>query len=928
MAAGEKIKRRDFLKLPVAAALPGWAGEALAASGGAAPGAATGPVNGAAIVVPPDDPIATSAPCQHAVEALVESLQSHRVPVHRLTQISQVPRGSACLVIAGADSALARGHLKQSGVRLPQQPEAFVLAPARQRAQAFLLACARDPRGLAYAVLEVADRIQYATDPLASLTIRKPEAEAPANAVRGINRCFVSDVEDKPWFNDRALWPRYFSMLAAQRFNRFSLTLGLGYDFPRGLRDVYFYFAYPFLVRVPGYDVTAVPLPAAERDRNLQTLRAISDLAVAHGLEFHLGLWTHAYQWQDSPDANYTIQGLTPQTHAPYCRDALATVLAACPSISGITLRIHGESGIPEGSYDFWKTVFDGAVKAGRRLELNLHAKGIDQKMIDLALTTGLPVTVSPKFWAEHMGLAYQQASIRELEMPHAAHQPKGYFTLSSGSRSFTRYGYADLLREDRRYGIIYRIWPGSRRVLLWGSADFAAGYGRSSSFCGSQGVDLLEPLSFKGRHGSGLPGGRCAYADRSLQPPYDWMKFLYTYRVWGRLVYNPGADPESWRRTLRREFAGAAPAMENALAHASRILPLVTTAHAPSAANNSYWPEIYTNMPLVDAARNHIYGDTPAPKILGNVSSFDPILFSSVNECAEELVKGQASGKYSPLDVANWLEDLAAQSLQYLMSAQAQAADSASPGLRRAADDINIQCGIGRFFAWKLRSGVLYGIYQQTGEREALQKALEFTRKAIAAWAEMAHAASRPYRRDITYGYDDHQRRDWLFRVAGMEDDAADLEKLLAAPQEPNQTGKAEQARAAIERVVARPAPPNVLCRHNPPARFDRGRDLPLALSVGAGAGEGAAQPLAPNGPINVQLRYRHVNQSEHYQTAPMQREAGDYRAIIPAAYTQTEYPLQYFFVLSTDARTAWSFPGLGPSLSNQPYFVVRSKA
>lgn len=46
-----------------------------------------------------------------------------------------------------------------------------------------------------------------------------------------------------------------------------------------------------------------------------------------------------------------------------------------------------------------------------------------------------------------------------------------------------------------------------------------------------------------------------------------------------------------------------AAPA-EAALASASRILPLVTTAHHPSAANNRYWPEMYTNMPVGDEAR------------------------------------------------------------------------------------------------------------------------------------------------------------------------------------------------------------------------------------------------------------------------------------------------------------------------------------
>ena len=47
-------------------------------------------------------------------------------------------------------------------------------------------------------------------------------AERPANVIRSVTRLFTSDVEDKPWYNDREMWPQYLSMLAAQRFNRFN----------------------------------------------------------------------------------------------------------------------------------------------------------------------------------------------------------------------------------------------------------------------------------------------------------------------------------------------------------------------------------------------------------------------------------------------------------------------------------------------------------------------------------------------------------------------------------------------------------------------------------------------------------------------------------------------------------------------------------
>ena len=97
------------------------------------------------------------------------------------------------------------------------------------------------------------DRRQFLLATAAAPLLRAADPPAAAR-VRGMMRLFVSDVEDKPWFNDREMWPAYFSMLAEQRFNRFQLAFGIGYDFLREVTDAYFVFAYPFLLDVPGYE--------------------------------------------------------------------------------------------------------------------------------------------------------------------------------------------------------------------------------------------------------------------------------------------------------------------------------------------------------------------------------------------------------------------------------------------------------------------------------------------------------------------------------------------------------------------------------------------------------------------------------------------------------------------------------------------------
>lgn len=876
------INRRAFLKCSAAAAAVRAAGWAYGGSG--------------AFLVDLNDPIAAAAPVRWAVAGLQASLNAAHVPA--TTRIAIAARGTS----------LARGILAGSRAALPDTPESLALVRGQSGGKRVLLACGSDVRGLVYAVLELKDRIDYAADPQTALSLPEAVIETPANRIRAISRCFVSDIEDKPWFYDREMWPQYLSMLAAQRFNRFALTFGIGYDFLSNIRDCYLHFAYPFLVSVPGYSVKAVGLPDEERDRNLEMLRFISNEAAARGLQFQLGLWTHGYQWTNSPHANYTISGLNAENHAAYSAAALHAVLQACPAITGVTFRIHGESGVTEGSYSFWKTVFDGIVRTGRKIEIDMHAKGIDQPMIDMALGTGLPVNVSPKYWAEHMGLPYHQAAIREVEMPKRNASDKGFFALSSGSRSFLRYGYGDLLAENRRYGVLHRMWPGTQRLLLWGDPKMAAAYGRASSFCGSEGMELLEPLSFKGRKGSGIAGGRCAYADAGLRPKWDWEKYQYTYRVWGRLLYNPAAEPDVWRRYLRKQFGNAAEPVEAALSNAGRILPLVTTAHLPSAANNNFWPEMYTNMPIVDASRKHPYGDTPAPKRFGTVSPLDPELFSHVDDFAGELLAGEKSGKYSPLQVAQWLDRLSADASKSLAAVQAR--ERAEIEFRRVSIDVAVQSGLGRFFAAKLRSGVFYALYDRTGDVGALRRAIEEYRGARAAWIELADRAKDAYAADVTFGFDQHLRGHWRDRIAAIDADIADMERRVetanAGPAAPPE--RLQQALNGAGLVTL----PEIECRHEPARTFQPGQPLTIDLSP------------RDSRLVSVRLHFRHVNQGELFQDQEMETRPSGYRAAIPAEYTNSPFPLLYFFEMKT-ADAAWIHPGLGPDLCNQPYYVVR---
>jgi hypothetical protein len=889
-------ERREFLKQAGLAA-----GSLLGAGGTSA--APLGEPRAVWIVLGARHMLASASPVRWAAEHLGQSLGARGMQSRIVGRPGDAPAGDLVVLADGPPPAA-----REPALALTE--EAFTITEGQIGGRDAVLVRARDPRGYVYALTELADRVALSNDPGPALASVETRGQ-PANAIRSCMRLFCSDVEDLPWFRDRAFWTEYLSMLVTQRFNRFNLSFGLGYDFTTGIRDAYLHFAYPFLLAVPGYDVRATNLPDSDRDANLEMLRFISDQAALRGLHFQLGLWTHAYQWTDSPEANHRIEGLTPDRLGPYCRDALTLLLRECPNVAGLTIRTHGESGISEGSYDLWRMVFEGARRSGRPVELDLHAKGIDRTMIDVALQTGLPVVVSPKFWAEHMGLPYHQAWIRPTELPQRE-RGDGLFARSAGARSFLRYGYGDLLDEQRRYGILHRMWPGTQRVLLWGDPEFAAAYARNAGFCGTQGAEVMEPLSFKGRKGSGRKGPRTGYADAPLVTRYDYEKYLYAYRLWGRLLYDPDAPAESWQRLLRRQYGAAAAPVEASLAASSRILPLLTTAHTPSAANNHWWPEMPVHMSILDASHPEPFTDTPVPRRFGTVSPLDPQLFASADDFARELVEGAPSGRYTPAEVAVALDLFADEAAARLNQARSQAPHPRSPEFRRVFVDTTVQVELGRFFAEKLRAACLYALFERTRDPGMLASAVGSYSRAREVWTRIAGVTRGVYVDDVTYGPEWYQRGHWADRLAALERDCA----AMAALRTPGSLAgaEAERARAWARAVLAPAERPRPAVRHTPPQSFDRARPLGIGLEV--------------SGIEAVRLRYRHTNQAEPWQTEAMLREGNGWRAIIPAGYTDSVFPLQYYFelLLGTPAVVVLC-PGFDANWSNTPYWIARQR-
>ena len=186
-----------------------------------------------------------------------------------------------------------------------------------------------------------------------------PTAESPAAPIRSITRLFTSDVEDLTWYHDRDFWNDYLTMLVTNRFQSVQPGPGHRLRFCHGparcvlllqrIRSSCHPKSYNVRLNEPGRQRAGT----LGRGARSQSRHLAFHLRCGHPPRpafFSLACGLTRINGASSPNVNYVIAGLDESTfHINYCRDSLELLLNECPNITGVTFRIHGESGVAEG---------------------------------------------------------------------------------------------------------------------------------------------------------------------------------------------------------------------------------------------------------------------------------------------------------------------------------------------------------------------------------------------------------------------------------------------------------------------------------------------------------------------------------------------------------------------------------------------------
>jgi hypothetical protein len=667
------------------------------------------------------------APVEYGLEKLEAALSDQGYLVERAAA-----RGSAdgqWTIFAGlaSEDGPAKTELAARNVDLPAGVESLVI----HKDSSTLLLCGTDPNGLMYALLEAADRIGWREGSEDLFHHVKSISESPEVADRSLS---IYTMHRKSWEDrlyDENYWEKYFDRLAQSRINSFVVIFGYengGFLAP----------AYPYFFDVDDFpEVRLTGITPEEQQRNVDAFKRMIALAHERGIRFMPGIWDHIYrggvQSGGVPDMDEVppepiaglVWGLHADNLAGYTKAALKKFLDTFPEIDGIQFRMHWESGLTrEETPGFWGEVFDMLEQEKPSLHIDLRTKGLPDEVIQDAIAKKLNFRLTTKYWMEQLGLPF-----------HPVH-------INTQNQHDRRHGYADLLTYPQHYRMHWRLWNGgTSRILLWGDPEYVRRFVASTKVYDGNSFEVNEPLATKmeaqphDMEPFDLLNPAYRYYD------YEFERYWYFFQLWGRLGYNPNADPAIFDHAFMQHFGTeAGPPLQRGLHLASRVLPRIIA----SAYRYRFFP---TTRGWVEKMRME---DLPE---FAQVEGSDIQLFANFSEEAEWRLSGGESPKVRPGQTAGWLLSVADSILAQVEKVETTKTAPDDKELTSTVADLKILAYLAQYYGRRIPAAVYYNIYRQTEDIAALDQAIEYEQQAIESWNRLVKAAGDIYADNLRMG-------------------------------------------------------------------------------------------------------------------------------------------------------------------------------
>jgi hypothetical protein len=457
----------------------------------------------------------------------------------------------------------------------------------------------------------------------------------------------------------------------------------------------------------------------------------------------------------------------------------------------------------------------------------------------------------------------------------------------------------------------------------MWADPDYVRRFSASCDLGEAAGFEVAAPLSMKGGHAAIQQKPWPIFDDQKLRSGrWEDERYWLYYLIWGRVGYSRSTASEVWQRELKGRFGEkVADPLELALRSASKIIPLVTAFHMPMHPMLTYWPEFSTGAALF-AENNHntrfngnFYGDVS----YGSAEPSDPGLFYGVDEYANDRAKNRIRDKYTPLQVASWLQGFAEAVKEGVGKVDRVIGAKSTPEIRALRLDLLMLADLAAYHTDKILSAVALGLSSNTkgaDRNRYLRMSLERIAEARTAWISLSERGSGAYHDPLEFnaGSSTARRGQWRDYIPELDADMARLEALL------NDEKQTDSHSPAGFPVTSRPlaeakAWPRL--EIEVPSVWPAGKELAIEVQTGA----------ADRFPNGLTLRYRHTNQLEGaFKSVKMKPTDKGFVGVIPGRYILKEWDLLVYITGVLSSETVLIHPGLYHPVHPLPYFVVKT--
>lgn len=704
--------------------------------------------------------------------------------------------------------------------------------------------------------------------------------EEPAVKIRGIDK-FIMNSDDERWWMNKSYWNDFISFLAKCRINR--LCLATGFD------TEYFSPPYPFLFSLEDENGVSVN---REIDRNgyLEALRMIGHLCHEYHLEFSFAIWQQQ-PWQRGPER--MVFGLDSQNKlCEYCCKGIKKLLFECPEIDIIQFRVNHESGVGTeiSAEDYWLRQIEsvGEVnRSGRKIKLELRAKGMTDRMVKHAEKEGLSLTVSTKYCCEHAGLPYHLSRMRTQEL-----------SWLDNLNMARRYSYSDLLKKPREYGLLYRLWGnGSSDLFTWGDADYVRKFVESMKLGEADGYEVIPPLTLKGGREFDKHTQWKLFSDEKFQPPgWEGERYWLFYILYGRIGYNPNCREFIWKKEMEDRLGENAEIALEIITLSSKVIPFITSYHFPEHPQLWYWTEMSTGAALFPENNFHPdfkrEGDTYQDTL-----PCDEGLFYSVSDYVK--AAGKTDGRYTPYQIYGWLSQICINLKSLLRTTDNNNGNWEWKGILL---DAEMLLELTEFHRHKLLAAIGLSYFLSKADGTYLKASVRKMEEAHQHWKKLSQLG-KAYHDNLLFGagIDCHRRGNWSDYLPEIEKDILKLKKL------------ADSHGTSEEELLHNISGKRLLLSDNIPERHKAGKKLEIKV---LNAGDDIDM---------LYIRYRHTNQLEGcFHKDKMEKAGEKFIYTITGEYLSPEWDLLLYFEAVDENGDGMVFPGIDNMTQKMPYKLI----